>query len=67
MMHGQDVDRYTAVVIREEIWQSLSDSLELSRRAGSEEVPFWCFGGEQPTEVDAVVFGFVVCVLASPA
>lgn len=27
--------------------------------------PFWCLGGDQPTQADASLFGFIVSILVS--
>ncbi|KAK8068665.1 hypothetical protein PG994_005281 [Apiospora phragmitis] len=58
-LHGQGTGRYAAEEIaafRLEIWEASSP-----RDDGptEEKEPFWVLGGEEPTEADATVFGFV--------
>lgn len=72
-LHGQGTGRYTAEEIaafRQEIWEAVNDLLLASRaKAGkaSSERPFWILGGENPTEADATLFGFIVSVLLCTA
>lgn len=69
-LHDQGTGRFSDQEIhsfRKEIWESINDLLEDSRRkAGSEEC-FWIMGGSEPSEADATVFGFVVSCQISPA
>lgn len=77
-LHGQGTGRYSGDEIagfRREIWESVNVLLVESKTAlgtqrstndGAEE-PFWVLGGENPTEADATVFGFVVSVLVCDA
>ncbi|KAI1080033.1 putative glutathione S-transferase [Whalleya microplaca] len=66
-LHGQGTGRFTGdeiAAFRREIWESLNALLGASRaksRSGGE--PFWVLGGEQPTEADTTLFGFVVSAL----
>lgn len=55
--------------LTEEGWESINAILseaKLSRKNESEE-PFWVLGGENPTEADATIFGFVVGALVCDA
>ncbi|KAE8149440.1 hypothetical protein BDV25DRAFT_167867 [Aspergillus avenaceus] len=46
---------------RRKIWETLNAALVESRsKYAGAEGPFWVSGGEAPTEVDAVLFGFIV-------
>ncbi|KAF5874214.1 putative failed axon connections [Botrytis fragariae] len=72
-LYGQGTGRFTSeeiMVFRKEIWQSLDGLLETSRKptldvAPAKKDPFWCLGGEQPTEADASLFGFIISILVS--
>ncbi|KAK3984638.1 failed axon connections [Cladorrhinum sp. PSN332] len=58
---GQGTGRYTEQEVRrmrEEVWEGLSGLLAEVRREGDR--PFWVLGGDEPTEADATVYGFVV-------
>lgn len=69
-LHGQGTGRYTADEIgafRREIWQSVNGLLVSAEARTVSDGPFWVFGGDYPTEVDATLFGFVVSVLICTA
>lgn len=81
-LHGQGTGRHTAEEIaafRAEIWETLAGLLAASRtkQAGgstrstrskkADDEPFWALGGEEPTEADTVLFGFIVSVLICTA
>jgi hypothetical protein len=73
-LHGQGTGRYAAEEIRAsrlQIWTAINDLLVPSRRAATAaEIvprPFWVLGGDDPTEADATLFGFIVSVLTSTA
>ncbi|KAK8121538.1 hypothetical protein PG999_005658 [Apiospora kogelbergensis] len=77
-LHGQGTGRFTAEEMagfRREIWEGVDALLAASKnkrdKTGSKDdeegEPFWVLGGEQPTEADATVFGFVVSVLICTA
>lgn len=74
-LHGQGTGRYTSTEIaefRKEIWEAIADLLDASKRkrgveGGEKKEPFWVPGGEEPTEADASLFGFVVSVLVCTA
>lgn len=72
MLYGQGTLRLSDDEIRaskHEIWASINGVLAGVRAAaGAEKArPFWFLGGEQPTEVDTAVFGFIVSVLLCTA
>ncbi|KAK7753159.1 hypothetical protein SLS62_004892 [Diatrype stigma] len=54
---------------RHEIWESFSDLLRASKAKleDRKENPFWVLGGDDPTEADCVLFGFIVSVLICTA
>lgn len=68
-LKGQGTGRHTDEEInfqRHEIWDAISCRLEEARFSSprGKSAPFWLLGGEEPTEVDAVLFGFIVSILA---
>ncbi|KAL1311364.1 hypothetical protein AAFC00_001535 [Neodothiora populina] len=50
-------------MFREEIWVSLNELLNAARVDRSRD-PFWCLGGDNPTEADVTLFAFVSSILA---
>lgn len=69
-LHGQGTGRFTDGEIKEfksEIWATIDGLLQASKSASAGEGPFWVLGGQEPTEADATLFGFVVSVLISTA
>ena len=69
-LHGQGTGRYTADEIRafrREIWESVNGLLVSAEGGTVSDGPFWLFGGDQPTEADATLFGFIVSVLICTA
>jgi hypothetical protein len=74
-LHGQGTGRYTDGEIqsfRVEVWEAVNDLLVASKAKkaqvhGDEDGPFWVLGGNDPTEADAALFGFVVSGLISTA
>ena len=72
-LNGQGTGRYSAAEIasfREEIWQDINALLISAKKSVKSETrdePFWLFGGEDPTEADATLFGFVTSVLVCTA
>lgn len=67
---GQGAGKFTAEELKEfrsEIWETISEALKVSHAQHSGEGPFWVWGGETPTDADAVVFGFVVSNLMCEA
>ncbi|KAI1209548.1 uncharacterized protein F4807DRAFT_96858 [Annulohypoxylon truncatum] len=73
MLHAQGTGRFTAEEInnfRREIWERVSALLAVSRsssKSSGNEKPFWALGGEQPTEADTCLFGFIVSTLICTA
>lgn len=62
--------------LKQEVWDNLSVILAEARTksqsaaAGSqkgEDQPYWVLGGDQPTEADAVVYGFIAGSLVCEA
>lgn len=69
-LNGQGTGRYTADEIRafrQEIWESINGLLVSSEARVASGGPFWVLGGEEPTEADATLFGFIVSVLICTA
>ncbi|KAE8377848.1 hypothetical protein BDV26DRAFT_281573 [Aspergillus bertholletiae] len=47
--------------LNQEIWERINDALVEARSQHEQlEGPFWVLGGEEPTEADAALFGFIV-------
>lgn len=75
MLYGQGTLRLTDEEIRaskREIWDTINGVLvgvRSSPRAADSKTrrPFWFLGGDEPTEVDTTLFGFIVSVLLSTA
>jgi len=63
-MQGQGTGTFSPEEIaafRVEIWGSLNAILSASYiQHRNSEGPFWLWGGDAPTEADAVVFGFII-------
>lgn len=71
-LYDQGVGRFSDEEIhlfKEEVWQGIESMLAESRNnsVNSEKECFWVMGGEEPTEADATVFGFVISVLVCEA
>ncbi|KAL3494789.1 hypothetical protein BJX62DRAFT_27800 [Aspergillus germanicus] len=75
-LHGQGTGRYTDGEIqsfRVEVWEAVNDLLVASKakkaqaHGDGEDGPFWVLGGNDPSEADAALFGFVVSGLISTA
>lgn len=49
--------------LREEVWESVNALLTEARSIVKGGMPFWALGGSEPTEVDAVLFGFTTSAL----
>ena len=75
-LHGQGTGRFSADEIqqmRKEAWGAIESGLESvrsgleggrgGRKGGKAKDPFWVLGGNEPTEADATLFGFVISVL----
>lgn len=73
MLHGQGTLRFTneeVTMFKHDIWGTIAGLLQASKKeVGSQSAddPFWALGGDQPTEADAVLFGFIISVLISTA
>ncbi|RYP08897.1 hypothetical protein DL764_001607 [Monosporascus ibericus] len=74
-LHGQGTGRFAPeeiALFRLEIWEAFSDLLRASKEkmrkdAGEDRGAFWVLGGDDPTEADCVLFGFIVSVLICTA
>lgn len=69
-LHDQGVGRFSDAEIQEfvnEIWEGIAALLRESRDKAQRGECFWVLGGEQPTEADASLFGFITSVLVSDA
>ncbi|EHA51083.1 hypothetical protein MGG_17222 [Pyricularia oryzae 70-15] len=70
-LKGQGTGRYSEEeidVLRGEILKTVAALLEVSKAKLSDgakgpDTVFWAFGGENPTEVDATLFGFVASIM----
>lgn len=65
-LHGQGTGRFSAAEargFREEIWVRLNGMLAESRSKSEGKECFWCLGGEEATDCDTTVFGFVCSAL----
>ena len=71
MLNGQGTGRYSADEVRAfktEIWATINGLLIESRnKASDSKTPFWALGLENPTELDATLFGAVASTLVSTA
>ncbi|KKK12783.1 hypothetical protein P175DRAFT_0433330 [Aspergillus ochraceoroseus IBT 24754] len=71
-LHGQGTGRYSRAEIqmfRNEVWESLNGMLAAAQAEAKDgdDRPFWILGGDEPTEADATVFGFIVSGLICTA
>ena len=80
-MYGQGTGRFSGEELRrfkEQIWESVNALLVESRKKmmgmdsddsgnSRNDAVFWLWGGDNPTEADAVLFGFVAAVLVCKA
>ncbi|RAH86866.1 glutathione S-transferase [Aspergillus japonicus CBS 114.51] len=70
MLYNQGTLRFTLKELKgfkEDVWTSISELL-VSRKAQKQgDGPFWVLGGEEPTEADAVLFGFLAASLVCSA
>ncbi|KAF2676409.1 hypothetical protein K458DRAFT_322126 [Lentithecium fluviatile CBS 122367] len=69
-LHDQGTGRFTDAEIRaliREVWEGISGMLEDSMRKAKDRDCFWILGGNEPTEADATVFGFIASVLVCDA
>ncbi|CAI7626090.1 unnamed protein product [Penicillium crustosum] len=70
-MQGQGTGLFSGeeiAVFRREIWESVDGLVSAAyAQHRDREGPFWVWGGDAPTEADAVLFGFVVSGLVCGA
>ncbi|KAI9934528.1 hypothetical protein ASPWEDRAFT_43957 [Aspergillus wentii DTO 134E9] len=70
MLYNQGTLRFSdeeIKVFKQEIWKDINDLLVSSRAKVDGDSPFWALGGEDPTEVDATLYGFIVGSRVCPA
>jgi hypothetical protein len=75
MLQGQGTGRFTdeeLTQFKTEIWGTIAELLQASKAKGlsrgrKDDEPFWVLGGDEPTEADPTLFGFIVSVLVSTA
>jgi len=68
-LNGQGTGRYTAAELkslRQEAWNSLDDLVAETPNRGGHGIQ-WILGGENPTEADACLYGFLAASLTSSA
>jgi hypothetical protein len=69
-LYGQGTGRFSPEEIslfRYQIWESITALLVASKSKSNGDGNFWVLGGEEPTEADAAVFGFISSALVCPA
>lgn len=73
-LYGQGTMRFSPEEIssfRKQIWESLNALLVASRsktkETGTGSVAFWVLGGDEPSEADTAVFGFICSALVCAA
>ncbi|KAL3471979.1 hypothetical protein BJX99DRAFT_236315 [Aspergillus californicus] len=73
-LHGQGTGRYTAdeiTLFRREVYEALNNLLVASRAkdnvnadtkgsTNGSKSPFWVLGGDEPSEADTTVYGFII-------
>ncbi|KAL6721248.1 hypothetical protein ACLMJK_000350 [Lecanora helva] len=73
MLVMRGINRYTADEIRsfrDEIWSSVNVLLGESKGKTTQNEKskvFWILGGDEPTEADATLFGFIMCIFVCKA
>lgn len=75
MLQTQGTGRYSADEVRGfrvEVWEAFDDLLGESiqkvaarKKTDGAKEPFWCLGGEGPTEADTCLYGFIVSAMVS--
>jgi hypothetical protein len=70
-LHGQGTGRYSPAELKSlrlEAWTALDELVAAAapKRAGSKGIS-WVLGGQNPTDADACLFGFLAASLATPA
>lgn len=74
-LYGQGTLRYTSDEIasfRQQVWEHVDALVTESKTQRTKSLfdddgPYWLFGGHDPSEADAVLFGFIASVLVCPA
>lgn len=76
-LHGQGTGRYTDDEIasfQREIWDCISQVLSAAKAKAAKNTtsdkndePFWLLAGDEPTEADATLFGFIISTLVCTA
>lgn len=69
-LYGQGTGRFSPEEIslfRYQIWESINAFLVASKKKSNSDGNFWVLGGEEPTEADAAVFGFISSALVCSA
>jgi len=69
-LHDQGTGRFSEEEIRSfrrEVWESVNALLAHSRKTADGDECFWVLGGDEPTEADASVYGFIVSTLIADA
>lgn len=69
-LHAQGTGRYTDEelrLLRREIWENINALLVASKAARQDTGPYWLLAGDEPTEADCTVYGFIVSVLITTA
>ena len=72
-LHGQGTGRFSSEEIatfRLEIWENIDVLLKSSKancQAKDNKAPVWLLGGNDPSEVDMVLYGFIISVLIATA
>lgn len=62
-LQGQGTGRLTDEEVahfKQEVWESVDKLLRAAKTSKSDTGPFWVLGGNEPTEADASLFGFIV-------
>ena len=70
-LQGQGTGGFSAEEIatfQQEIWESVNGLVSAAHaQYRDREGPFWVWGGDTPTEADAVLFGFIISALVCGA
>jgi hypothetical protein len=72
--YGQGTGRFSSEqisIFKQQIWENVNALLEESKqkrgRKGNVDAPFWVLGGEQPSDSDATLYGFIASGLVCTA
>lgn len=72
-LHGQGTGRYSVeeiAALRQEAWNGINELVIDARKAGSKNGAyqvFWLLKGEEPTDVDSTLYGFITSSLVCSA